>query len=69
MTGVSLILPIGFVPFVFSTQLLLCLPLGGRAARVPRQTPSQPFGVLAKWFAFSAMTDYVSSVFLRFFFP
>lgn len=65
VTGVSLILPIGFVPFVFSAQVT-ALPATRTEEdklSVPQPTLLEPFEVMSKYIAHSAVIDYVSSVF------
>lgn len=65
VTGVSLILPIGFVPFVFSAQVT-ALPATRTEEdklSVPQPTLLEPFEVMSKYIAHSAVIGYVSGVF------
>lgn len=64
VTGVSLILPIGFVPFVFSARVT-ALPATRTEEdklSVPRPALLDLFEVMSKYISHSGMTDYVSSV-------
>lgn len=64
VTGVSLILPIGFVPFVFSARVT-ALPATRTEEdklSVPRPALLDLFEVMSKYIAHSGMIDYVSSV-------